>query len=456
MIFSWSNQSYRLKWLFSNCKNGAWGNEPDGETDVVCIRAADFEGTLGRLNRGNRTLRSIDSVTYEKLELQCGDIILEKSGGGENQLVGRAVLFDGQEPSITSNFLARCRPAPSMDPAFINYLLLAIYNARGTFPHLKQSIGIQNLDQASFLDTRINVPPLNTQRLIARYLNEKTVLIDRLIAKKRKLLELLSEKRQALINLAVTMGISDSQQSENSGNCSTQRRNNQVAEGANSVTDVSDSNLQAYGKVPLGWNLEKLKFFADIRNSNVDKTISEDEQPVRLCNYTDIYYNDHITSNIQFMEGSATEAEIERFQLRRNQVIITKDSESWDDIGIPALVTEDMPDVLCGYHLSVFEAGSDLDGAFLAWLCRSESLNDQFKLAANGVTRFGLSQYAMKNAFIMFPSLDTQRRIAEFLDKETSQIDELVMKIRESIALLEEYRSAQITAIVKGQITEFQ
>ena len=75
--------------MFSNCKNGAWGNEPDGETDVVCIRAADFEGTLGRLNRGNRTLRSIDSVTYEKLALRFGDIILEKSGGGEKQLVGR-------------------------------------------------------------------------------------------------------------------------------------------------------------------------------------------------------------------------------------------------------------------------------------------------------------------------------------------------------------------------------
>ena len=91
--------------------------------------------------------------------------------------------------------------------------------------------------------------------------------------------------------------------------------------------------------------------------------------------------------DLEFMQGSATEAEIEKFQLKRGQVIITKDSEGWDDIGIPALVTEDMPDVLCGYHLSVLEPGPDLDGAFLAWLCRSEPLNDQFKFGANGVTR---------------------------------------------------------------------
>ncbi len=366
-----------------------------------------------------------------------------------------AKVYHASFNGVSSSELLCLRPSQDLDSRFLFYVLsskdfIDTVNAHSYGAKMPRAdweiVGHQSLP----------FPPLDTQRRIAEYLDEKIVLIDGLIERKRKLLDLLAEKRQTLITLAVTKGFPDSQRLENSGLHSTQRRDYRVVEGVDEMTGVSDNSRQAYGKVPLGWKLEKLKFFADIRNSNVDKIISEDEQPVRLCNYTDIYYNDHITSNIQFMEGSATEAEIERFQLRRNQVIITKDSEGWDDIGIPALVTEDMPDVLCGYHLSVFEAGSDLDGAFLAWLCQSASLNDQFKLAANGVTRFGLSQYAMKNAFIMFPSLDTQRRIAEFLDKETSQIDELVMKIRESIALLEEYRSAQITAIVKGQITEFQ
>ena len=194
------------------------------------------------------------------------------------------------------------------------------------------------------------------------------------------------------------------------------------------MSEVPVEVREAYGDLPQTWKLEKLKFFAEIRNSNVDKAISEDEKPIRLCNYTDVYYNDRISSDLHFIEGSATEREIARFQLKLSQVIVTKDSERWDDIGVPALVTENMPDVLCGYHLSVFEPGPELDGGFLAWLCRAEPLNDQFKLAANGVTRFGLGQYPMKNAFIALPPLDTQRRIARFLDVKTARIDGLIEK----------------------------
>ena len=236
------------------------------------------------------------------------------------------------------------------------------------------------------------------------------------------------------------------------------------------MTEVPERVREAYRALPPEWKLEKLKFFADVRNSNVDKVISSDEEQVGLCNYTDVYYHDRITADLCFLDGSATKAEIERFRLKRGQVIITKDSEGWEDIGVPALVIEDMPKVLCGYHLSVFEPGRKLDGGFLAWLCRSEPLNDQFKLAANGVTRFGLGQYAMKNAFIALPPLDTQQRIARFLDQKTARIDELIEKMagpthsisapnsvsnsngKSLLGLLMEYRASLITAAVTGQI----
>lgn len=217
------------------------------------------------------------------------------------------------------------------------------------------------------------------------------------------------------------------------------------------MTEVPVKICEAYGELPPDWKLEKLKFFASIRNSSVDKIIFEDEKPVRLCNYTDVYYNECITSDMHFMEGSATEVEIKRFQLKRGQVIITKDSEAWDDIGIPALVIENMPDVLCGYHLSVLEPGLELDGGFLAWLCRAEPLNDQFKLAANGVTRFGLGQNPMKNAFVALPPLDTQQRIAQFLNEKMARIDTLIEKKRELLNRLAEKRQALITrAVTKG------
>jgi type I restriction enzyme S subunit len=198
--------------------------------------------------------------------------------------------------------------------------------------------------------------------------------------------------------------------------------------------------------------LERLKFSAIVRNSNVDKLVSDDEEVVRLCNYTDVYYNDKVTPDLEFKEGSATPGEITRFQLKRGQVILTKDSESWEDIGVPALVTEDMPGVLCGYHLSVLDpVAADLDGGYLAWLCRSGPLNDQFKLGANGVTRFGLGQYPLKNAFVALPQLKTQSRIAQFLDDKTARIDALLEKKRALLGRLAEKRQALITyAVTKG------
>lgn len=108
-----------------------------------------------------------------------------------------------------------------------------------------------------------------------------------------------------------------------------------------------------YSERPERWENRKIKFIADVQTSNVDKLTSGDELPVRLCNYIHVYYNDRITSDLPFMEATATLKEIEKFALRAGQVFITKDSEGWDDIGIPSLVTEDMPDVLCGYHLAI-------------------------------------------------------------------------------------------------------
>ena len=208
MILGRSHQGQRLKWVFSSCKNGTWGTEPDGHGDVICIRAADFDEQFGRLKDGERTLRSVDAYTFDKLALQPGDIIIEKSGGGEKRVVGRAVIFEDDEPSVTSNFLARCRVVPDVNPRFINYLLLAIYNVRGTYPHLKQTTGIQNLDLASFLNARVTIPTISKQLRIAQFLDKNTAQIDEQSRLIEHSISLLFEYRAALITAATTGQIS--------------------------------------------------------------------------------------------------------------------------------------------------------------------------------------------------------------------------------------------------------
>lgn len=95
-----------------------------------------------------------------------------------------------------------------------------------------------------------------------------------------------------------------------------------------------------------------LKRVAAIRSSNVDKIVTEGEHSVRLCNYVDVYYNERITDQLSFSAGSAGASEIEKFALRSGDVIITKDSETPDDIAVPALVEPSVDGVVCGYHLA--------------------------------------------------------------------------------------------------------
>ena len=106
-------------------------------------------------------------------------------------------------------------------------------------------------------------------------------------------------------------------------------------------------------EIPAHWEMRRIKNVVDMKVSNVDKHVREGESPVRLCNYSDVYKNDRITARMSFMEATATAKEIERFRLKPDDVLITKDSEVWNEIAIPALVEYAAEDLVCGYHLAL-------------------------------------------------------------------------------------------------------
>ncbi len=108
--------------------------------------------------------------------------------------------------------------------------------------------------------------------------------------------------------------------------------------------DYRDSGTRWLGDIPLHWAVRRIRDLVDMRVSNVDKQTVDGEADVRLCNYSDVYHFQRITKNLRFMQATATPAEIERFRLKLNDVLITKDSESWDDIGVPSLVEYESPD----------------------------------------------------------------------------------------------------------------
>jgi type I restriction enzyme S subunit len=212
-----------------------------------------------------------------------------------------------------------------------------------------------------------------------------------------------------------------------------------------------DSGVEWLGSVPEHWEVLRLKYACEVFPSNVDKHTRDDEPPVHLCNYTDVYYNERITADMPFMAATASEEQVARFTLRAGDTIITKDSETADDIAIAAYVPEDLPGVVCGYHLSMVRPKGSTCGAFVKRWFDSLYAKARFAVAANGLTRVGLGQYAIDNVEMAFPPPHEQEAIATFLDRETAKIDALVGEQEKLIAVLKEKRQAVISqAVTRG------
>lgn len=317
---------------------------------------------------------------------------------------------------------------------------LFLYNAKGfELQYLSLILRVLNLNQYANQNAQplitgwivrqqiVVLPSIKEQKVIADFLDHKTAQIDDLIQKKEEIINLLKEKRAAIINQAVTKGLDPN-------------------------AKMKPSGIDWIGDIPEGWEVRRLKFIASTKFSNVDKHSKEEEQPVSLCNYVDVYYNDFIDSNMDFMQATATNDEIRKFALNKGDVIVTKDSESWDDIAIPAYIKEDMHGVLCGYHLAIIQANQNMCGEYIFWSFLSQTINYQFQVSATGVTRYGLGKGSLDNAMFFAPSKKEQHQIAKYLDQRTTEIDSLINKIESAITKLREYRSSLITAAVTGKI----
>jgi type I restriction enzyme, S subunit len=288
--------------------------------------------------------------------------------------------------------------------------------------------GQPNLNTDIIGNTFICFPPLPEQKLIAHYLDTKTAQIDRKI-------DLLTQKatqygnlKQSLINEAVTRGLGRS-------------------------VVMRDSGIEWVGDVPEHWEIRRLKELSDIQNSNVDKKSHLDEVPVRLCNYVDVYKNEFITASLDFMSATATKAEIKQFTIKEGDVFITKDSETCDDIAIPALATESIENVICGYHLARLRAKEKVFlGAYLFRLFQARNYGFRFATYAKGITRVGLGQSAISDSLTPVPPLSEQKAIADYLDTKTAQIDQIIQTINTQIEKLKELRKTLINDVVTGKI----
>lgn len=196
----------RLRNCILDFQPGIWGEDPnDSNIGIWCIRVADFEMKNLSINCNKKTFRRISTKDFQKKALKKGDILIEKSGGGDNQPVGRAVLFDVDEDAICSNFVSRLRIKSSIVfPDYILKILFLLQATKRNLPSIKQTTGIQNLDERLYYSNWVCIPSVGSQAGILDYINDRSKIINELILKSENEVALLQEYRSKLIADSVT------------------------------------------------------------------------------------------------------------------------------------------------------------------------------------------------------------------------------------------------------------
>ena len=171
----------------------------------------------------------------------------------------------------------------------------------------------------------------------------------------------------------------------------------------------------------------RLKDIATVEISSVDKKAKESEMTVRLCNFTDVYYNWAITKgkHDSFMTATANQKEISRFLLKKGQVALTKDSETRFDIGIATYIANDFEDVVLGYHCALITPDEKkVLGCYLNAFLHSEMSRKYFANSASGSgQRYTLSVQTIEDMPILLPPIEEQKRIGELFTNIDRKIE---------------------------------
>jgi type I restriction enzyme S subunit len=425
----------RIKWSVLGCINGVWGEEPNGVDDLTCVRVADFDRVNFLVMDEPPTLRAIEPSHLNTRQLKKGDLLIEKSGGGEKQLVGCVVSFDHDFKAVCSNFVARMPVVQGLPPRYWCYVHAALYAGKLNFPAIKQTTGIQNLDSSSYLNTLVPFPTISEQYAIAAFLARKLEHVDRLMTKKRELIDRLKEKRTALIFRTVTRGLPPV-----------------AGKGAESAIDfpLKPSDIGWIIEIPKHWEFGNLRRFAKMRTGHTPSRKEAEywtECTIPWFTLADVW---QLREDKRKYLGETKEMISERglansaAELLPACTVVFSRTASIGFSGImpvPMATTQDFWNWICG---------PKLQPEYLLLLFRA--MRQEFERLVSGSTHKTIYQPDAASLRICVPPWCEQKAIVEYLESETAKLDALIEKVEEAIERLREYRSALITAAVTGKL----
>ncbi|MBN2561935.1 MAG: restriction endonuclease subunit S [Phycisphaerae bacterium] len=272
------------------------------------------------------------------------------------------------------------------------------------------------------------IPPDNEQRAIAVFLDRETARIDALIEKKRRQIELLQEKRSALISHAVTKGLDPN-------------------------APMKDSGIEWLGQIPMHWKLLPLKRVSQLQTGLTLGKKYEDRELVRrpylrVANVQDGYLDLNTITEVELPAE-----EVKRYELQRGDVLMTEGGD-FDKLGRGYVWDVQIPGCLHQNHIFCVRCDArSLHPLYLAWMTSSSHGKAYFTSTAQQTTNLASTNSFKIKAFpALLPPVGEQEAIIQNVSKNTSQIDALISKVEESAATLREHRSALISAAVTGKI----
>jgi type I restriction enzyme S subunit len=211
-----------------------------------------------------------------------------------------------------------------------------------------------------------------------------------------------------------------------------------------------DSGIQWIGEIPEGWEVRKISSFGFFSSSGIDKKTEPDESLVKMVNYTDIYGNDFlvIDSKRELMTVSCPKEKITFCNLKKGDIVFTPSSETEEDIGLSAVILENLKNTVFSYHVIRFRPIIKINLLYKKYIGNNHFVLSQFSRTCKGTTRQILTHNDFKGILIVLPPIEDQTAIANFLDKKTAKIDVLIEKDKKLIELLKEKRTALINHVV--------
>ena len=433
----------RLKSFIPYIINGQWGEEPNGDGfDMIVLRVADF----GEFNFNLVKELTMRSVKDPKLRIRDDDLVIEKSGGGEKQLVGRVVQLTNtskREKYTYSNFISKLEISNRMNKTFLNYYFKAFYNNRVNFNYIKQTTGIQNLDIASLIQREYFAYPTdkNYQKSIVSFLDKKTAKIDALIGKDKKLVELLKEKRAALINHTVTKGLPV--------------RASRTQIGLDPNVKLKDSGIEWIGKIPEGWKIHRLKSFIPyIINGQWGEEPNGDGFDMivlRVADFGEFNFN-------LVKELTLRSVKDPKLRIRDGDLVIEKSGGGEKQLVGRVIQLKNISKqkkYTYSNFLGKLIIKETISKDYLKYYFKAfynARVNYRYIKQTTGIQNLDIMALLQKEFFAFPQNKQQQTAIANYLDKATAKIDKTIQKIEQKIKLLEEYKKSLIHHTVTGKI----